>query len=129
MERGRYTSYSTHKTPHRRKNIRLSGSFEEKNKWIRCWNCGFIVNTERDLGDPEHSGVLITDTGVSVTDAIVEAQTLCMGGSDPRGSIDTLNGVGTMIMNDASGTAITDYYTPRLASAIRGCKFCGCTNL
>ena len=122
MERGRYTSYSTRKTPHRKKTIHLSGSFEDRNKWIRCWNCGFIVNTERDLGDPEQSGVLVTD-------AIVQAQTLCMGGSDPRGSIDTLNGVGTMILNDASGTAITDYYTPRLASAIRGCPFCGCTAL
>ena len=122
MERGRYTSYSTRKTPHRKRTIQMSGSFEDRNKWIRCWNCGFIVNTERDLGDPEQSGVLVTD-------AIVQAQTLCMGGSDPQCSMDTLNGVGTMIENDASSTAITDYYTPRLASAIRGCPFCGCTNL
>ena len=122
MERGRYTSYSQRQTPHRKRTIHLSGSFEDRNKWIRCWNCGFIVNVDRDLGDPEQSGV-------EITDAIVQAQTLEMGGTAPNCSMDNLDMVGTLIKEDASGTAITDYYTPRLAQVSRNCPFCGCGNL
>lgn len=122
MERGRYTSYSQRQTPHRKRTIHLSGSFEDRGKWIRCWNCGFIVNVDRDLGDPEQSGV-------EITDAIVQAQTLEMGGTAPNCSMDNLDMVGILIKQDASGTAITDYYTPRLASGGRGCPFCSTNNL
>lgn len=122
MERGRYTSYSQRQTPHRKRTIHLSGSFEDRGKWIRCWNCGFIVNVDRDLGDPEQPGV-------EITDAIVQAQTLEMGGTAPNCSMDNLDMVGTLIKQDASGTAITDYYTPRLAEVSRGCPFCGTNNL
>jgi len=118
LETSRYTNYSQRKTPHRKRRINVPGSFEDKNKYIRCWNCGFIVNTDRDLGDPERSGNYETD-------AVVNAQTLVMGGTNPDCSMDTLSMVGTLILNDAAGDAITDYYTPRLAEVSKGCPFCG----
>lgn len=125
MERGRYTHYSQRRTPQRKRTIHLSGSFEDKNKYIRCWNCGFIVDTERDLGDSETSGNYETD-------AQVYSQSLVMGGESPYSTImvmDRLGMTGTMILEDANGDAITDYYTPRLPQVNKGCAFCGCTNL
>ena len=125
MEKGRYTHYSQRHTPQRKRTIHLSGSFEDKNKYIRCCNCGFIVNTERDLSDTETSGNYETD-------AIVYSQSLVMGGESPYSTIivmDRLDMAGTMILEDANGDAITDYYTPRLPQVNKGCAFCGCTNL
>lgn len=122
MERGRYTAYSKMRIPKRKRRINLSGSFEDKGKWIRCWNCGFIVNLDRDLGDPERSGNYQTD-------AIVQSQTLAMGGSSTISSLDTLSMIGTIIENDAAGNPITDYYTARMPEVAKGCSFCGCTNL
>jgi hypothetical protein len=96
----------------------LRGSFEDSGKYARCYNCGFIVNLDRDVGDPERANLKITD-------AIVKAQTLEMGGTNPISTLETLNGVGVMLENNAAGSAITDYYTPRLPTVNRGCPFCG----
>jgi len=122
LERGRYTNYSTTRTPHRKRTIRVSGSFEDRNKYIRCWNCGFIVDTERDLGDSERSGNYETD-------AVVYAQPLNFGGTNPISSMDRLDTIGTIIKNGPDGNPITDYYTPRLPEVAKGCPLCGCTNL
>ncbi len=118
MERGRYTTYSQRKTPPMRNKTMLRGSFEDSGKYARCYNCGFIVNLDRDVGDPERANLKITD-------AIVKAQTLEMGGTNPISTLETLNGVGVMLENNAAGSAITDYYTPRLPAVNRGCPFCG----
>jgi len=100
----------------------LSGSFEDKNKYIRCHNCGFTVNTERDLGDSGTSGNYETD-------ALVYSQSLVMGGDSTIMIMDRLGMAGTLILNDANGNSVTDYYTPRLPQVNKGCPFCGCTNL
>lgn len=122
MEKGRYTHYSQRRTPQRKRTIHLSGSFEDKNKYIRCHNCGFTVNTERDLGDSGTSGNYETD-------ALVYSQSLVMGGDSTIMIMDRLGMAGTLILNDANGNSVTDYYTPRLPQVNKGCPFCGCTNL
>ncbi len=121
MERGRYTKYSQMRLPRRKRRIPVPGSFEDTNKYIRCWNCGFIVNVDRDLGDSER-------TGNYETDVIIPAQPPEGSGSTTI-TIDQLNMVGLIIENGLDGNAITDYYTPRNALVSRGCKFCGVTNL
>jgi hypothetical protein len=100
----------------------LRGSFEDNGKYIRCWNCGFIVNIDRDLGDAEHSGNYETDVSI-------QAQGLAMGGTNPVSIMEELDTIGTIIENGADGNPITDYYTPRLPEVSRGCPFCGCVNL
>lgn len=121
MERGRYTHYSTHRTPKRARRISIPGSFEDKGKYLRCWNCGFIVDVDRDCGDSERSGNYETDF-------TIEAGPLKGSGSTPYMELDGLNMIGTMIINGPNGDPITDYYTPRLPQSSRGCKFCGVTN-
>lgn len=111
--------------PRQKKTIYLRGADEDRNKWIRCWNCGFIVNVDRDLGDPEHSGI-------QVSDAAIEANPP-FGTGDVNNTLSILENfdmVGLSLKNDApDGTATTTIYTPRISEAVRGCKFCGCCNL
>lgn len=121
METSRYTRYSTTRFPKQKRTIRLQGSFEDRNKWIRCWNCGFIVNTERDLGDPEHAGTYQTDVNVDSPNPMGS-------GTDPIITIEGLNTIG-LIENGKDGEPITDYYTPRNPLVNRGCPFCGTNNL
>jgi hypothetical protein len=155
LESSRLTTYHKTTYPHRKRTIRLRGSFEDNGKYIRCWNCHFIVNVDRDLGDPERSGNYETD-------AYVYAQPLYLGGKPPvdvikipdvvnefvlaTEELDTIGGVieedtghqrivyqiTLMEKLDTIGTIIdpnATYYTPRLPQVSKGCPFCGCTNL
>jgi hypothetical protein len=122
LERGRYTTYATRKLSGRKRTIQLSGSFDDHGKYIRCWNCGFIVNVDRDLGDPERSGNYQTDV-------IIASQSPTGSGTTPICTIDKLGSAVVLIENGADGDPITDYYTPRLPEVARGCPLCGCTNL
>jgi hypothetical protein len=108
--------------PKRRRRITLRGSFEDKGKYIRCWNCGVTLNVDRDLGNPERSGNYETD-------AYVYAQTLNYGGKNPISTLDELGAIGVVLELDHNSDEITDYYTPRLPQVAQGCWFCGCTNL
>jgi len=122
LEVSRHTTYHKMRLPSRKRTIRLRGSFEDANKYIRCWNCGAILNVDRDLGDPERSGNYETD-------AVVFAQPLNLGGVNPISVMDELDTIGTIIKQDAAGNNITDYYSPRLPEVSKGCWLCGCTNL
>lgn len=122
MQKGTYTTYHKTRLPKRKRTITLKGSFEDRNKYIRCWNCGFIVDTDRDMGDPERSGCYQTD-------AVVYAQTLAMGGSNVESVIDGLGIIGVSLRNDNAGDDIERYYTPRKPEVSKGCPLCGCTNL
>jgi hypothetical protein len=122
VEQGRYTRYSKSKLPKRKRTIRVPGSFEERNKYVRCWNCGYIVNTERDLGSSDRDGNYSEDFpvyGVAVANS----------GNSPLLGLDTLNNIGIILQNGADATADTDYYTPRMPKVSHGCPFCGVTNL
>ncbi len=122
MERGRFTAYHKMRIQKRRRRIAVPGSFEDKGKYIRCWNCGFIVNVERDLGDTERDGVHIVDS-------VSGASNPSDSGVSPTLGLDTLSSAGVLLENDSADDAVTDYYTARLPEVISGCPFCGCTNL
>jgi hypothetical protein len=123
LEKGRYTTYSTKHWPTRRRRIDIPGSFEDKGKYIRCWNCGFIVDTDRDMGDQNQSGNYETDM-------VVESQSRTGSGSDTLISMDTLGMVGVLLKNDGQdGNPVTKYYTPRIPQVSKGCPLCGCTAL
>ena len=114
MERGRYTTYSQRTLPKRQRRINLPGSFEDKNKYIRCWHCGFIVDVERDLSSPGSPGTYVTDM---VVPAAVGDSTIL--------GMDTLTMIGVLVTDDWN----PDIYVRRIPHVGRGCPFCGTTNL
>jgi hypothetical protein len=123
MTRSRYIKTQRHKLPRHKRSQRLEGSFEDSGRWIRCWNCGFI----NDLSKLSLTG----ESGISVRDFSYENQDLADSG-DPNNitlTLDQLDMEGVVLENGPDGSAVTDYYTPRIPVAVRGCAFCGCGNL
>jgi hypothetical protein len=109
--------------PKQKRIIHLPGADEDRNKWIRCWNCGFRVKVDRDIGDPEHSGI-------QVTDAAIPANPPFGSGASPISVLENFDMVGLSLKNDKpDGTPETIIYTPRMAEAVRGCPLCGTSNL
>ena len=47
MERSKYISYRKGRSPRMPKAKVMPGSFEDRNKYYRCWNCGFIFDIEQ----------------------------------------------------------------------------------
>ena len=122
MDQSRYTTYSTTRLPKKKRRIALPGSFEDSGKWVRCWNCGFIVNVDRDLGNPEKAGNFETVQ-------ILEAVSPVGSGNDPSIGLDVLDQVGTCVKNLSGDIAPDSYYTPRVPQVSRGCPLCGCGNM
>jgi hypothetical protein len=123
MSRSVYIKTHRQKLPRHKRSQRLRGSFEDSNRWIKCWNCGFTIDlTKVSIGGRG---------GIEVRDFSYENQDIVDSG-DPNNillTLDTLNMEGVILEDGADGSAITDYYTPRIAVAVRGCPCCGCTNL
>jgi hypothetical protein len=102
----------------KRTSRRMKGSEEDKNKWYKCWNCGFPYDSSKvSTGDRSN---------ISHEDCYIPSET------EPENKIlfiEKINMAGTLMLNGADGNPITDYYTPRKAVVTSGCAFCGCRNL
>ena len=112
--------------PHRRSKV-LKGSYEDANRWIRCWNCGFI-NDRSKLSLPNRSGASPHWEQISDTErvcsgdpnkAVITNQFIEVEGEPPAVLLQTRN----------DGETKIDYYHPFLPRVVAGCAFCGRTNL
>lgn len=103
----------------KRTSRRMKGSEEDRNKWFRCWNCGFPYDASK-VSTGDRSNISHEDFSVPSETTEPELKVLL---------IEKINTTGTMMLNGASGSAITDYYTPRKAVVSSGCPFCGTRNL
>jgi len=56
MEQSKYGKYSRKRVPRHRRSQIQSGAFEDRDAWIRCWNCGFVNRVDRISGNPEVDG-------------------------------------------------------------------------
>ena len=94
---------------------------EDAGRFIRCWNCGFVIDMRRLRLPSDGSGVShyesvlpsmgVGDRGYSAPDSIIS-------------TMDYVNMVGLLMLDAAFYE-----YVPRGAYAVNGCPFCGCTNL
>ena len=119
MDRSRLTSYSQRTIRGRKRTVTIPGSFEDSGKWLRCWNCGFPVNVDRDLGGSTDQ------SGNYETEVYLDAVSPAGSGDSPIIGMDTLGMVGPIIENGADDEPITDYYTPRIPLVSHGCPLCG----
>lgn len=109
--------------PKHRQSQRLPGSFEDSNRWIKCWNCGFVIDKDR-LTKSDQMAFSITDYPFENTEVRASGDELNI--ILTQEGIDT---VGAMIQNGPDGEPITDYYTPRICKPLNGCPFCNVVNL
>ncbi|MFA5377789.1 MAG: hypothetical protein WC455_18710 [Dehalococcoidia bacterium] len=121
MSESRFQRFHTTRLPKRRRRIRVQGAHEDTGKWIKCWNCGFTINTDR-LSATGRSGarhVVSTVPTAGIVGYGTNANTLTM--DSPSDALvlmkETISGDAQPIVN----TWIMD--------GPSGCPFCGCGNL
>lgn len=105
---------------------KVYGSFEDTEKYFRCWNCGTINDIARAVG--------FDGNGIQVTDVIIPSSPstlLRMNdlSTEQKITIGISNLELVMIKNGLDGDPIETYYTPRVTESMRGCFFCGVTNI
>jgi len=136
MNESRYRQYDTRRLPREKRIIRIFGAVsyvsgrpvkDQSNKMYRCWNCGFICNTDRDkIGD----GV-----GYVVKDEADKPAVLNLGAAshefpnsdnsrDVKLCLDTIHDF-HLVALDSVGDLVTVMHG--FSSNIRsGCPMCGC---
>lgn len=105
----------------------VPGKGDDDGRYFRCWNCGFVCDSQRDeLGDSESRGgddhtnyyrYAQPDSSVSPTD---KTKKLCLAG--PIGHYHTIMELG---YDGSTPKTITH---PIKSDVSRGCPFCGSTN-
>ena len=121
----------TYTRPHRRKlskrsrTLPIYGKGDDAGRYFRCWNCGWICDTERDeLGDSDsNSGDNHTDYhNIAPEDPYTNAgvgRSCCLGGD--IGHFHVAMEIGS----DGEAKTIRHDYTSDIS---RGCAFCGTVN-
>lgn len=115
----RYAIFKTQRLPKRKKTIRLSGDLEDSNRYFRCWNCGFICDSERDqVGDGD--GVTVLDTP--------EIARGGFGEGDPVSAVAMVTGHCIVLETGPDGNPKTKYEHNQYPQIIGGCPLCGSKN-
>ena len=120
--RSRYIRSSRNKLTKKIRSKEVLGSFEDANRWYRCWNCGFILDITITQTDGK-SGNVFTDFSFE--------RDLFESVSAKQLTIDSVSNGTILFANfptQPDGTAIPEY-VPRKSQAVRGCPLCGTTNL
>ena len=120
--KSRYIRTQRTKLPKHKQSRHLFGSFEDKNRWIKCWNCGFVIDTQR-LSKSDQMVFSVTDYPFENTDVALSDEL------SVKITMDEIDMVGTMLQNGPDGLPVTDYYTPRICKPAKGCPMCGTVNL
>ena len=121
MSKSKYVRTVRWKLPRHRRSVRLPGSEEDRGRYIKCWNCGFVVDLSKNLGNSGASGIQVTDFPNPTDTAFVGGECFAQWKYPFR--------LGSVGKNGLTGGVDTYQYTPRKAEAVSGCPLCGCTNL
>jgi hypothetical protein len=128
VEQSRYGKYQRTKVRRHRRSQYIAGAFEDRGKWYKCWNCGFVFDITKANGNPQNNGTYqIAQT--------IPAQSPTFSG-DPLGVVSSLDricmlgsAIGMTALEEEAGE-LSDLYDVDiyLGQAAAGCPFCGCTN-
>jgi hypothetical protein len=122
MEQSRYGKYKQKKAPEHRRSIFIPASFEDRNKYFRCWNCHGIVNYDRVTGADRDGNEYTDPTRVSPSSVLSGDDMLTVA------SMETFNQIGVAMVAASDGTAAAVDSTV-IVDTPRGCPWCGTTNL
>lgn len=125
MEQSKYGKYKQRRVPRHKRSKQMEGAFEDRNKWIRCWNCGQPVSEDRIGGNPERSG------NAYYMDNVIPSQSPTMSGDSLNAGIMLRSAESTFTLMElqADGTTPVAVYNNVFTVAIQGCPFCGETDL
>ena len=123
MEQSRYGKYKQKKTPEHRRSRFLPASFEDRNKYFRCWNCNFIVNYDRVSSNVTNGNEYLDTLRISQSSILSGDPMLTTASMD---SIFNQIGVAMVSASDGSDAPV---YSVSSVDTPRGCPNCGTTNL
>jgi hypothetical protein len=121
-DRNRHASYSQKAVPRQKRTIQLYGEDDYRERFYRCWNCGFINDRNRAMVADTFQG----GDGSMVEEYGTAPSPYGMGAVAATLTIDTLPSM-TLMAVDANGN-IVGLDTPRYVNITGGCAFCGCMN-
>lgn len=112
--------------PRHRRSFRIWGAEEDRGRYIKCWNCGFLIDTHRGLNTSDTNGNSYTQTVGSNNNIetappdVVQAHNIqYYQGSFAAGSGNDKVSIG----------AVTPYIVYSIDTAVGACPLCGTTNL
>ena len=111
--RSRYIRTGRNPLPRKPRSKYLQGSFEDSNRWISCWNCGFTIDREKLDCSGSGNGNVFSE--VNVVSDLYEGL---------HAAIISLDMLGYSF-----GVTSRKDYVPMKSQAIRGCPLCGTLNL
>ena len=118
-DKSRYFRTGRHPLPKKRRSKIEYGSFEDSSKYIRCFRCGFLINTTTaDMGGSGNGNTYSSFPVLGDTNDREMQQT----------TLDSLERLGVVTRLQPDGTPMPTY-TPMKSQAISGCPLCGTRNL
>jgi len=116
-DQSRYGKYSKYRNPKDKRVLRLYGEKTDTSRWYHCWNCGFMIDSNRTASGGQGSGigyVASSDIGYPVV--------------DPDLSVRIEIGGGFALMELGPDGLERGMYTDWAAESGRGCPLCGTLN-
>jgi predicted RNA-binding Zn-ribbon protein involved in translation (DUF1610 family) len=118
MERSKYISYKRERSVQKRRPKVVQGSFEDRNRYYKCVNCGFIFDIEQTTMGGDRAGNYTSPPENPVYNE--------SGGVECFLSINTPFDVGGVCKLDSSGEVI-EPVTLGYHMVSNGCPLCGNT--
>lgn len=119
MERSKYISYHKGRSPRMPKAKVMAGSFEDRNKYYRCWQCGFPFNIEQTQIGGDGKGSYLSAAEVSASDVANTGDKACVLG------MWTPFLIGGIVKRDGAGEVTQQPATVYAHSVSIGCPLCG----
>lgn len=114
MERSKYISYKRTKAPRNKRAKVVPGSFEDRNKYYRCVNCGFIFDIETtSMGGEQNGNYSVPASSPVYNDSVI--------------NIETPFDIGGVCRIDSTGNIIEPVVMGQ-HKVSSGCPLCGSTN-
>jgi hypothetical protein len=126
--RSRFSHPVKWKLPRHRRSTKLWGAESDRGRYLKCWNCGFLVDTQKGLSSSESNGNSYSQTA-GTNNSIPTTPTSPLYGhtiQDYQGSFDESAAPGN---DKVSIGAITTFVLYSIDTSIGACPLCGTTNL
>ena len=113
--------------PRHRRSFRLGGAEEDRGRYLKCWNCGFLVDTHRGLGTSDTNGNSYTQTS-GTNNSTPRPET-----DYPLYSHEIQEYQGTYDQDHGNDRVSIGMLTPAVIysidTSVGSCPLCGTTNL
>jgi hypothetical protein len=65
--KSRFSRIIRWRLPRHRRSVRLSGAEEDTGRYLKCWNCGFLIDTQLGLSGTDGNGNSYSQPGTNDT--------------------------------------------------------------